>query len=576
MSIKQIVLFSIPALFLFNFSANAQEDELDPEVVNIVKPYTPTISDAFKVKETPVLNDSIFTRKKKVEYSIFSVPVASTFTPAKGKATSVEKAKPVKLYNNYATLGFGNYTSLLGELYSSFDISRTDNAAIFFRHNSSQGDIKDVSLDNKYYDTSLEASYTSRQRDMFYQLEGGVKHQFFNWYGVNNSVYTQDPTVAIDPQQNYISGFLGGNISFEDTFFESGAVKIQYLTDSFSSSEFNAVLTPKFTFPMEDLALSVLADINYLTGSFDRNYTNTSGINYSFLNTGVAPSLAYTNDDLSFEIGAAAYVSLDTENSETNFSLYPKLNASYRISDETVIIYGGVVGGLNQNTYYNFKEENPFVSPTLTIAPTRQLYNAFAGLKGRLSNSVGYDFNVSYGKDENRALFQTNPIKYLNPNLEGYEYGNSFNVVYDDVNTLGVYGELKVAVTNNFNLGVNANYYNYNTEFGNEAWNLPNLQASVFSNFNITEKFSGSATVFFTGERKDLNYTYDLLGYPLEEAVTLDAFVDANLQLNYQFTDRLSVFVKGNNLTGKNFEKWLHYPVQGIQGLAGATYKFNW
>ena len=96
-----------------SFSTFAQEDEnLGTEVVNIVKPYTPTISDAFKVKETPSLNDSIGTQKKEVTYNIFSVPVASTFTPAKGKATEVEKAKPMKLYDSYASLGFGNYTSI--------------------------------------------------------------------------------------------------------------------------------------------------------------------------------------------------------------------------------------------------------------------------------------------------------------------------------------------------------------------------------------------------------------------------------------------------------------------------------
>ena len=48
-----------------------EEDDLGTEVVNIVKPYTPTISDAFKVKETPVLNDSTTTQKRKVQYEIF-------------------------------------------------------------------------------------------------------------------------------------------------------------------------------------------------------------------------------------------------------------------------------------------------------------------------------------------------------------------------------------------------------------------------------------------------------------------------------------------------------------------------
>ena len=81
------ILISIPTL--------AQEEELGTEVVNIVKPYTPTISDAFKVKESPVLDETTTPQKKPVTYQIFSVPVASTFTPAKGQATNVEKPKPL-------------------------------------------------------------------------------------------------------------------------------------------------------------------------------------------------------------------------------------------------------------------------------------------------------------------------------------------------------------------------------------------------------------------------------------------------------------------------------------------------
>ncbi|MRT18026.1 TonB-dependent receptor [Vitellibacter sp. q18] len=571
MSVKQIVLFSIPALFLFQFSAFSQEKELDPEVVNIVKPYTPTISDAFKVKETPELNDSITTQKKEVKYSIFSVPVASTFTPAKGKAATVEKTKPIKLYDNYATLGFGNYTSILGEFYSNFEISRTDNAGFFFRHNSSQGDIKGVKLENKYYGTSLDANYTSRQREVTYRFDAGLEHQLYNWYGVPEEVYLQEPNVQIDPQQTYFSGYAGGSMVLDDSFFEKAALNVRYLGDAFSSSEINATLKPEFAFPLENLTFKIEGDIDYLGGSFERNYANTSDIKYSYLNAGLAPSITFINDDLSVSLGVAGYVSLDSENSDTDFSLYPRLNASYRLLDETVIAYAGAEGGLQQNTFYKLKEENPFVSPTLFIMPTKKLYEGFAGVKGKLSNSVAYNVRASYGKDENRALFQANYTNLLAPGLEGYQFGNSFNVVYDDVNTLAFFAELKVEISNQFSLGINGTYSNYSTDRQEEAWNLPELQASVFSDFNITEKLYGGASIFYVGERKDLYNS------PLTfEKITLDGYVDANLHFGYRFTDRLSAFVKGSNLFGDNYQKWMNFPVQGIQGLAGVTYKFDW
>lgn len=577
MSIKQIVLFSIATLSISQYSALSQEKELGTEVVNIVKPYSPTISDAFKVKETPSLNDSTNIQKNEVKYNIFSVPVASTFTPAKGKAANVDKVKREKFYNNYATLGLGNYTTVLGELYSNFEISRTDNAGFFFRHNSSQGSIKGVELDNKYYNTSLDANYTSRQRDITYRLEAGVEHQVYNWYGIPEVFAPHIYLGDIDPKQTYFSGSMGGSIALDKSFFERGSVNIRFLGDAFSSSEFNVKMKPEFSFPLENLKLKVDGDIDYLSGGFDNNYFKTSDIKYSFLNVGVIPSLAFVNDDLSLSLGVAGYLSMDAENSETDFSLYPKLNASYRLLDETVIVYGGVEGGLQQNSYYNFKEENPFISPTLYILPTKNVFEGFGGIKGKLSNALAYNFRAAYGKDDNRAFFQANERKNIDENSKGYEHWNSFNVVYDDVNTLSVFAELQVAISDQLSLGVNADYYNYNTDTQSQAWNLPSIKASVFSNFNITEQFYGGASLFFVGERKDLQFNNaENYGASFSEEITLDPYVDINLNFGYRFTERLSAFIKGSNLLSDNYEKWMNYPVQGIQALVGATYKFDW
>src|SRR5699024_651920 len=134
----------------------SQEDEktnqtdLGTEVVEIVKPFTPSVSDAFKLKENAVLNDTSVTQKRKVDYRISSVPVASTFTPTKGKAAKVEREKREKLFDNYARLGVGNYTNLLAELYTNFELSNTDNIGFFFQHNSTQGGIKNLFLEDKF------------------------------------------------------------------------------------------------------------------------------------------------------------------------------------------------------------------------------------------------------------------------------------------------------------------------------------------------------------------------------------------------------------------------------------------
>lgn len=563
-------------IFSVNIISAQEDDNLGTEVVNIVKPYTPTISDAFKVKENPLIKDSIRTKKKEVNYTIFSVPVASTFTPAKGKSTSIEKIKPLILYDNYAILGIGNYTNIVAEFYSNFEISSTDNIGLSFRHNSSQGGIKDLLLDDNFYDTQLEGNFTSRQKDLNYEMSAGIKNQLFNWYGLNNLYNTAPPEIinSIASRHSYFSSFAEGSLVIEDSYFEKGSASIRYLGDSFSSSEFNIKVKPDFGFDTIDFPLKIGVDIDYLIGNFERNYSDTSAIKYSFLNAGIIPSYEYKTEDLVLSLGIAAYMSLNAEESKTNFYTYPKIEASYRLVDELLIVYGGIDGGLEQNSYYNFKEENPFVSPTLLIQPTSELYNGFAGLKGKLTNAISYNIRASYSKEDDKALFNSNIYKGQNLTLEGYEYGNSFTVVYDDIETVSFFGELIFEVSTNFNLGINGTYNSYDSKYEIETWNLPSIQATLFTTFNITEKFYGGASLFFIGERKDLFSSS--IGVLSDNVKTLASYFDANTHIGYRFNKQLSIFVRGSNLFGENYQKWVNYKVQGIQGMLGASYKFDW
>lgn len=576
--LKTIVFLTFS--FGITFQSYAQDpdtnNELGTEVVNVVKPYTPTISDAFKIKSTPEINDSVTTQQKPVKYSIFSVPVASTFTPAKGTAADVEKAKKITLYDNYVTLGFGSYTTALGEFYTNWQLNRSDNFGIFLRHNSAQGDIDDVPLNAGYSDTSLDLTFSSLQRDLSYDLNLEASHQLFNWYGLNpNLSLPEDVLNSIDPKQTYFSAKVSGGIALEDSYLKQGRGAVRFTSDAYGTSEIHAVLNPQVSFPLTDYEFLVDVDLDFLSGKFERSYFDFQAIDYGFVNAGISPALVILNDDLSLHLGVAAYFSQDLENNNSNFNFYPRVRGSYRIVDELLIGYAGIEGDLVQNTFFNFKEENPFVSPTLAIAPTDQLYDAYLGLKGKLASNVSYNVRASYKDESNKPLFLSNPYKGASQDFEGYEFGNSFQVVYADLKTLGFFGEFKVALSPKASFGVNAEYFNYSQEIaGNPPFNLPELTATAMVDVQFTDKIFAGLSLFFVGERTDI--LSDTSPATLDEITILDSYLDANIYGSYRVNDRISVFVKGSNLIGNNYQKWLNTPVQGLQVLAGATYKFNW
>ena len=579
MNSNSLKYFFTAAIFCVSATAFSQ-DPIGTEVINVVRPYTPTVADAFKIKETPVSVDSLNMEKKNVQYSIFSVPVASTFVPDKGKATTLERKRPDQLYNNYVTLGFGNYTTALGELFATFEVDRDSEVSLFFKHNSSQGGIKDVVLDDYFFDTSLDLNYSGKTRDMAYNLGFGAMHEIYNWYGLPEFATEDEIQRANNAGVNhsFYGVALKGNLKMQDSPFSGGEALLRYFGDSYSSSEINFIVTPEFVFDLGNQDVGVNVEIDYLSGKFDKSYLlPEEGIKYSLLNAGVHPYIRFQNEGFVINLGAQAVFGMDNENSESNVFIYPKVDASFRVVDEFLSFYAGVDGGLDQNSYFNFTRENPYVSPTLIIAPTDRQYEAFAGIQGKFTSTVSYNLKGSFKNEISKPLFISNPLMSTVPEdeLQGYEFGNSLAVVYDDITTFEIFGELQAEVSNGINLGVNAGFFSYSLDFLPEAYNLPDFKATVFANAVFNEQFFGGFSLFYVGERKDLE-SFDPF-FPVEPiSRTLNAYVDANIHLGYNVNPQLTFFVKGSNLLSDTYEKWLNTPVQGIQVLGGATYKFNW
>jgi hypothetical protein len=59
-----------------------------------------------------------------------------------------------------------------------------------------------------------------------------------------------------------------------------------------------------------------------------------------------------------------------------------------------------------------------------------------------------------------------------------------------------------------------------------------------------------------------------------KEVVKLPALVDLQFKAGYAISSRLSIFAEGNNLLNKKNIRWMNYPVRGIQGLGGISFKF--
>ena len=553
------------------------------EVINVITSYTPTISDAFKIKKTPKIILSNTISKKKLSYSIFSAPVASTFVPKSGVVKGIDVGKKERLFDNYLALGFGNYTTPFIEFFLHQNRKFETDYGIYLKYTSSENGVKNTFLNNEFSTLNLGGFYLKEERGFTWKIGGNMYQKQYNWYGLPNISFDNNTINSIAAKQTYGFYEVESEVVFEDSYFDNIKGALSLFDDKFGSKEVGFLLKPSLKIPLGFISknlseLELQTNINYLQGEFEQNYLNNSNIKYSFFNLGIHPVYRVNWNKLSIKLGSKIYLTSDIENSLTDILAYPDLEITYPVITNLINLYAGAGGDLYMNSFQKFSEQNQFVSPTLFLTQTNEQYNLFGGINGTISSNISFNVKASYKSDEDHALFvrnnsKSNGVFNASTSLLGYEYGNSFNVFYDDISTLSIFGEIEIDASKRFSIGATIQTNSYTTTFQQEAWNLPKIEGTIYGKYKNNNWYA-NANIFFVGNRMDVQYN-GTFPSTIASIESLDAFTDMNLNGGYHFSDFFSAFVKLNNILGTDYDRYANYNVLGFQALAGITYKFD-
>ena len=238
--------------------------------------------------------------------------------------------------------------------------------------------------------------------------------------------------------------------------------------------------------------------------------------------------------------------------------------------------YIGAGGDLKTNTYKEFVANNPYVSPTLFITQTNKKYSFFGGFNGKLSPMVSYDIKASYSDEDDKPMFVKNNSKSDGStpgSLLGYEYGNSFAVIYDDIQTLSFNAEMRIDISPNLMIGANSEFNSYTLTTQSEVLNLPTMRAEIFGNYTF-DQWYGSVNAFVVSSRNDLSYNAI---YPaaINGVKTLKSYVDLNINGGYHINKQFTAFLRLSNILNSDYQQFSNFTVQGFQVLGGVSYKFD-
>lgn len=572
------IVFVCVALLSFTqilAQSEGAKDTLDTQLVKVVKPYTPKISDAFKIKQFPSLEHHNNSKKRPVEYTIFSVPVASVFSPAKSKSVGLEQLKREKKFSNIAIISAGNYMNLQGDLFLNSSISKGKNLEAYLGHHSSQGGIKDLFLDDDFSTSRALLKYEVSNREKYWNLEAGVQRSASNWYGLfpDFETHQQQP---FDVKQVVSIVEAKSSLNLNESIFDATDAQFYFLKDDFDSKEMRGQLDSNLNLDLFHTPITTNIGFDMLSGTFAQNFSQSTPLNYENFTAFIAPSHTLNFSNFNINIGFKTVYFNDFEHAKQKFYVYPKIKTSAAIVNSILIAYAGIDGDLIQNTYKDLYLENSFVSPTLNIKPTSMSYKLFFGTKGKLSNSLSYDISGAFSQQNDAVFFQKNWHSGAY-NSMGYANGNSFGLVYDDLQTVSIQGVLNFELNDQFNFSGSATFNSFNLDTEENAWNLPEIESTLSMRYHPTDRLFFGVQGYFTGKRYDFQKfeSSTITNANFDKIISLDAFFDLNIDATYAIDNRWSARLELNNILGKNYQRWMHFPVQGLQISAAAFYKFD-
>ncbi len=533
-----------PALF-------AQQEEEIKKEVKVVKPYEPVLAGARKIDIPPVTRDTTQYHPV-IKYEITPHAMMIPYQPRPIKPARMAGESVPKLYKSYLKLGVGNYITPMAEISIASLRSRKHAYGFYLDTRGSFGNVKLTNgkkVDGDY--GTLKAMFYGKKIFRYSNLEGSL---FLNrdrllFYGYNPFL---DTTLAKD---NIKQAFLnpGASVHYYSTRADSNhlnfdfRMRYDYFSDKYSHTQHGVVLDTRLFRMFGGKTLGLDLDVNYFNADLypEGKYNTVASI-----------EPWYYQSSGEWRLKASINATMDITKGNTTFRLYPKVRFQFKIVPDYLMAYLGVTGGTKINDYRSVTGVNPFVNPGLYVENTDRKMDFYVGVSGSIATGFEYKVQGFYDLVDNMPFFVNDTDRV----------GNRFTVVYDDVQVAGVSGEVTARAGRKLSLRLWAEYKDYSMSSLYKPWHEPAVKASLGGRYNLKDKILVTADVLFIGKR------YALTPDPLPQAVTLKAYPDLNLGLEYRYRKILSFFLRLNNIAGIRYETWNQYPTQGFFIMGGFTY----
>ncbi len=563
------VLLVVSLFFSLEFYGQGQSNlsRDHNEQVTVVGSFDPVINPSFKINLKPETK-SISYEVPDFTYPFLERKITTSIELQPITPVSIRTSRKSESVNNFLKLGFGSQLTPYVEYFHSHGKKKDYRMNAHLYHLSSYNNITDYSP-SPFSSSKAGLDYTKYFGNHAFDIGLSYQLNTNRYYGFKPDDYTSIPS---DDMLKQMFNLIWVNMGIQSNYTKgkklnhSIDVDAYYLFDGHRTSEANT----QVNFDVFK-AFKSSGDMSFqhlgLSGGASF-YTNSDSLGSSSdLFVSGTPYYKAKYGMFSFNLGI--YFNYLSTGSNSKFHVYPDVKIGLALVPEALTIYAGVKGGLKKNSFLRMSEINPWISSTIIsqqlnkeMWKNEKLY-LFVGAGGSISQQVNYNLEAAFISFENDYFFinqgdlPTGPL-------------NKFKAVYDDGSVFTAKGEFSYTLDQRLKIWVGGQYDTYTLDSLDEAYHRPLSQLKFGASSTIKKKVNVWAELYVYGQR----FALEKITMQPAKQITMDGFLDLNVGVNYDINDKFSVWVKASNLLNSPYERFYNYPVQGLEVMAGISYKF--
>ncbi|WP_040496848.1 TonB-dependent receptor [Fulvivirga imtechensis] len=551
---KYFNLYIVLFLGIIPLHLSAQEDwendgEIEDVQIEIVKDREIKLPQANRnFEKIPPINTEV--GRGSIEYFYNNINFDLPDLNVRMRPLRIKDEKLSKLYGNYVKAGFGNYTTPYVEGFFNSKRSKERSYGAHFNYlNSSKGPVDGKNSGSGRLDIDLFGKYFTPKVTL--SGDAGFNQRSYHFYGYPENQEVNEDTLKQYFNNYYLKGSLENTDKKSDFRYTLG-FQLDHLKDNRDASESEGQINLNTEYALSDEAfVRLIGDVDVITRKDNLIDDQTRNL------FRIRPSFGFGYEGFRLEAGFNAVYENDTLGDSDKMHFYPIARASYPFT-ESMELYAGIGGDIHKNTLRTLSEENPYINDNIGIYHTNKTFDLYGGMQAKLSSKLGFGAGFSAANYKNMYFFVNAP-----------EDQSKFEVIYDTGNTtvLNIFAQLSFNNAEQFRITARGDYWGYGTDNIDEPWHKPNYKVSSLASYNLYGKFIFTAEAYAIGGIRALDMDTG-------ETVKLDALFDLNFKTDYLISDQVSVFLQFNNIFGKEYELFYHYPSRSLQFMAGLTYSF--